>query len=178
MATVTIWNVLGHGIRCLHGASQVSQKKSYHKVLPLWIQTTSMRCSSQASYRGGQSQSQPDSLAGNSLAEIWPYQWLFLGFPQKIILPMCWWLQSRSFPLSQTAQRTSKDNNKLVFQSVRADVACYIMYVLGQWVKNLWLSSWCADAGPLAMGPKWGRCRSIHSLLIPLRFYLVCSLWP
>ena len=39
----------------------------------------------------------------------------------------------QEFPtLIQTAQRTIKDNNKLVFQSVRADVACYIMYVLGQ----------------------------------------------
>lgn len=37
----------------------------------------------------------------------------------------------QEFPtLSQTAQRTIKDNNKLVFQSVPADVACYI--TLGQ----------------------------------------------
>lgn len=148
------------------------RKKIHHKVLPLWMQTTSMRCSSCASYRG--SEQKPawfpcwefpcrDMALSMAISRISSE-----NHPANVLMTPV-----QEFPtLSQTAQRTIKDNNKLVSQSVCADVACYIMYVLGQWVKNLWLSPWWADAGPLAMGPKWGRCRSIHSLLILLHYYL------
>lgn len=144
-------------------------------MLPVWMQTTSMRCSSHASYRGGQQK--PAWFPYREFPSVtWLYQWPFRGFTQKIILPMCWWLQSRSF--HQTAQRTIEDNNKLVYQSFVLMWLAISCMCLGNESRAFGLSPWWTHAGPLAMGPKWGRCRSIRSLLIMLHYYLVCSPWP